>query len=116
MRLTETQFEILKLCYENKDEDVVFSNKDFAQSIPSSNYRDSAFLKKEGCLVEFGSQCQPVYIIDKRGEEVYLENLDRKNAQQMQKKNHKIAVWTLICGIASTIASIVAAFFAFYFR
>lgn len=116
MRLTETQFEILKLCYENKDNDILFSNKDFKTRFPKAEYRDTAFLRDQDCLEEFGHSNDPQYIISKGGEEVYLDNLDRMLNHRMQKKNYKIAVLTLIFGIASAIASIVAAFFAFFFR
>lgn len=116
MRLTETQFEILKLCYENKDNDILFSNKDFKTRFPKAEYRDTAFLRDKDCLEEFGHPNYPQYIISKGGEEVYLDNLDRILNHRMQKKNHNIAVWALISAIISAFASGVAAFFTYYFR
>ena len=116
MRLTETQFEILKLCYENKDQDILFSNNDFKTRFPKAEYRDSAFLRDENCLEEFGHINSPKYIISKRGEEVYLDNLDRKATQKMQRTNFILTVLTLIAGTISAIAAVIAAIFAFCFR
>ena len=116
MRLTETQFEILKLCYENKDQDVLFSNKELKAYFPEAEYRDTAFLHNENCLEKFGHENDPQYIISKRGEEVYLDNIDRRENDKMQKRSYKVAMLSLIFGMISTVASVAAAFFAYYFR
>lgn len=116
MRLTDTQFAILKLCYENKDQDVVFSNKDLKAYFPEAEYRDTAFLHDENCLEKLGQINDPKYIISKHGEEVYLDNMDRKAAQKMQRTNFILTVLTLIAGTISAIAAVIGAIFAFCFR
>ena len=116
MRLSDTQFEILKLCYKNKDIDILFSNNDFKKHIPKFDYRDTVFLHEKDCLEKLGDMYHPQYIISNSGMEVYLDNKDRRSNEKTQKRSYIIAIVSLIAGILSTVASIVAAFFAYYFR